>query len=213
MTKVTSVFIADDHAIFREGLLRVLELSSDMRVSGMATNGREVLQGATAGEHDVLLLDLNMPGPSRIELIKRMRSEAPSLPILVMTVHNEAEIARRAIAAGAAGYLTKDSDPEVLHEAIHNVARGRNFVDREIASKLLFHTSQEGDEQPHRFLSDREFDVFKRLAEGESIPMIATTLGISPKTVSTHKFRLMQKLGIETDGELIRYALRNALVQ
>lgn len=213
MTKVTNVLIADDHAIFREGLQRVLELCSDTQVSGVATNGREVLASATTGEHDVLLLDLNMPGPSGIELIKRMRGEVPSLPILVLTVHNETEIARRAIAAGAAGYLTKDSDPEMLHEAIRSVARGRHFVDRDIASKLLFQTTSEGDMQLHQQLSDREFDVFKRLAEGESIPMIAAALGISPKTVSTHKFRLMQKLEVTTDGELIRYALRHALVQ
>lgn len=213
MTKVMNVLIADDHAIFREGLKRVLELCGDTHISGVATSGREVLATATTGEHDVLLLDLNMPGPSGVDLIKRMRNEVPGLPILVMTVHNEAEIARRAIAAGAAGYLTKDSDPEVLHEAIRSVARGRHFVEREIASKLLFQTSADDDAQLHQLLSDREFDVFKRLAEGESIPMIAADLGISPKTVSTHKFRLMQKLGVETDGELIRYALRHALVQ
>lgn len=208
-----NVLIADDHKIFREGLRRVLELEGSTAVSGEASNGREVLEQAEEGKHDVLLLDLNMPGLCGVELIKRMHSEKPSLPILVMTVHNETEVARRAIAAGAAGYLTKDSDPEVLYEAVKNVARGRHYVEQSIASRLLFNATADGDVLLHQQLSDREFDVFRRIAEGQSIPAIAAALGISPKTVSTHKFRLMQKLQIETDGELIRYALRNALVQ
>lgn len=207
------VFIADDHAIFREGLRRVLAFAGDMGVSGEACNGREVLTQALKGAHDVLLLDLNMPAPSGIELIKRMRSEAPKLPILVLTVHDEAEIARRVIAAGAAGYLTKDGEPEILFDAVRTVARGRHYVEQGVASRVLFHDAAHGGKAPHLQLSDREFDVFRRLAEGASIPLIAAALGISPKTVSTHKFRLMQKLGVKTDRELIRYALRQGLVE
>lgn len=207
------VFIADDHAIFREGLRRVLAFAGDMGVSGEACNGREVLTQTRKGAHDVLLLDLNMPAPSGIELIKRMRNEAPKLPILVLTVHDEAEIARRAIDAGAAGYLTKDGEPEVLFEAVRTVSRGRHYVEQGVASRVLFQGGMHDDKAPHRRLSNREFDVFRRLAEGASIPLIAAALGISPKTVSTHKFRLMQKLGVETDRELIRYALRQGLVE
>lgn len=206
------VLIADDHAIFREGLRHVLDLASDMRVSGEATCGREVLAQATESEHDVLLLDLNMPSPSGIDLIKRIHEKRPELPVLVLTVHDETEIARRAISAGASGYLTKESDPEVLHEALRLVARGRNYVDQRVASQLLFNAAAEGDTQLHHQLSNREFEVFRRLAEGETIPMIASALAISPKTVSTHKFRLMQKMELASDGELIRYALRHAIV-
>lgn len=206
------VLIADDHAIFREGLRRVLAFAGDMEISGEACNGREVLAQAPLGAHDVLLLDLNMPGPSGIELIKRVRNEVPKLPILVLTVHDEAEIARRAIAAGAAGYLTKDGEPETLLEAVRTVSRGRHYVEQTVASRVLFQGAAEESAVLHRLLSNREFDVFRRLAEGASIPVIAAALGISPKTVSTHKFRLMQKLGVASDGELIRYALRHRLV-
>lgn len=207
------IFIADDHAIFREGLRRVLAFAGDMDVSGEARNGREVLAQAQRGAHDVLLLDLNMPGPSGIELIKRVRNEAPKLPILMLTVHDEAEIARRAISAGAAGYLTKDGEPEALLEAVRTVARGRHYVEQAVASRVLFQGAAEDGRIPHHQLSNREFDVFRRLAEGAAIPAIAAALGISPKTVSTHKFRLMQKLGVASDGELIRYALRHGLVE
>ncbi len=207
------VFIADDHAIFREGLRRVLAFAGDMDVSGEACNGREVLAQAPRGAHDVLLLDLNMPGPGGIELIRRVRNEAPKLPILVLTVHDEAEIARRAIAAGAAGYLTKDGEPEVLFEAVRAVSRGRHYVEQTVASRVLFQGTTDDGRVPHHQLSNREFDVFRRLAEGGTIPAIAAALGISPKTVSTHKFRLMQKLGVASDGELIRYALRHRLVE
>ena len=207
------VCIADDHAIFREGLRRVLAFAGDMDVSGEARNGREVLALAQQGVHDVLLLDLNMPAPSGIELIKRLRNEAPKLPILVLTVHDETEIARRVIAVGAAGYLTKDGEPEVLFDALRTVSRGRHYVAQEVAARVLFHDGVDDELAPHRQLSNREFDVFRRLAEGASISAIAAALGISPKTISTHKFRLMQKLGVETDGELIRYALRHRLVE
>lgn len=206
------ICIADDHAIFREGLRRVLAFAGDMEVSGEARNGREVLAQAQRGSHDVLLLDLNMPAPSGIELIRRLRGEMPKLPILVLTVHDETEIARRVIAAGAAGYLTKDGEPEALFEAVRTVARGRHYVEQEVAARVLFQAATDDGRTPHRQLSNREFDVFRRLAQGASIPAIAAALGISPKTVSTHKFRLMQKLGVQTDGELIRYALRHRLV-
>jgi len=207
------VFIADDHAIFREGLRRVLAFAGDMDVSGEARNGREVLSHVPRGGHDVLLLDLNMPGQCGIELIKRLRNEAPKLPIVVLTVHDEAEIARRAIAAGAAGYVTKDGELESLYEAVRTVSRGRHYVDQAVASRVIFHGATDEGKVPHHQLSNREFDVFRRLAEGNTISAIAAALGISPKTVSTHKFRLMQKLGLTSDGELIRYALRHRLVE
>lgn len=207
-----NVLIADDHAIFRAGLRRVLALADGMTVASEARNGHETLELAQRGKHDILLLDLNMPGPCGVELIKRVCDEAPGLPILVLTVHDEVEIARRAIAAGAAGYLTKDSEPETLFDAVRMVSRGKHYVNQALASQMLFQPA-DGDDAPHRRLSDREFDVFLRLAAGEPIAAIAAALRISPKTVSTHKFRLLQKLGLDTDRELIRYALRHALVK
>lgn len=205
------VLIADDHAIFRQGLCRVLGLAQDMAISGEAASGREVLERVDGMKADVLLLDMTMPGPSGIELIKRVRSQRPGLPILVLTVHDESELASRAIRAGAAGYVTKDGEPERLLDAIRIIAKGGNYVAPPIAAKLLYQ-SVDHDDAPHRLLSNREYQVFLRLARGAGLGEIASALHISPKTVSTHKFRVLQKLGLKTDAELVRYAIRQRLV-
>lgn len=205
------ILAADDHTIFRKGLRRVIEFAGDMQLVNEARNGREVLELIGSGDYDLLLLDLAMPGPSGIELIKRVREERPQLPILALTVHDEIEIASRTIRAGAAGYLTKDGEPSLLLDAIRTVARGGNYVAQPIAAKLLYGWPGE-DSELHRTLSDREYQVFCLLALGTGIGPIAEQLHISPKTVSTHKFRVLQKLRLRTDGELVRYALRHRLV-
>ena len=204
------VLIADDHAIFREGLSRVIGFASDMAVVAQAASGREVLERIAGHQADVLVLDLSMPGPGGVELIKRVRDEAPELPVLVLTMHEETELASRAIRAGASGYLTKDGEPERLLDAIRVVARGGNYVAQPIAARLLYERVDRASD-PHRLLSDREFQVFGLLARGRGIGEIAESLHISPKTVSTHKFRVLQKLGLRTDAELVRYALKRGL--
>lgn len=205
------ILVAEDHAIFCEGLRRVFEFANDMELVDVARNGREVLETIAGGGHDILLLDLSMPSPNGVELIKRIRDEAPRLPILVLTVHDEIEMASRVIRAGAAGYLTKDGEPEALIEAIRLVARGGNYVAPSLAAKMLYQRLDEGS-HPHCLLSDREYQVFCLLARGLGIRPIAVQLHISPKTVSTHKLRVLQKLGLQTDSELVRYALRHELV-
>lgn len=205
-----SVLIADDHAIFRLGLRRVLEFANDIRIAGEARDGREALEQARAGTHDLLVLDLTMPGPSGIDLVRRVRGAAPKLPVLVLTVHDEVELAQRAVDAGASGYLTKDDEPETLLDAVRTVARGGNYIAQRIAMKMLYRRGGAADE-PHRALSNREFEVFRRLAAGQGIAQVADALHISPKTVSTHKFRLMQKLGLRSERDLVRYAIRHGL--
>ena len=204
------LLIADDHAIFRQGLRRVIDFAADLDVAAEARNGREVIEQVRVRRFDAVLLDLDMPGVSGIELIKLLVEQAPALPILVLTVHDEVELARRAVAAGAAGYVTKDGEPEALLDAVRTVARGGHYVAPQIATRMLYQ-GLAPDEAPHRSLSDREFQVFRRLADGESIGEIAEALQVSPKTISTHKFRAMQKLGLRTDGELVRYAIRHGL--
>lgn len=207
------ILIADDHAIFRQGLVRLIGFAVDMQLVGEAANGHEVLSGIRDHSPDILLLDLSMPGPGGIELIKRVCNEAPGLPVLVLTVHDETELASRAIRAGAAGYLTKDGEPECLLDAIRIVSRGGNYVAQSIAARLLYGRLGPDTSAPHRLLSNREYQVFLELAQGVGIGAIGEQLHISPKTVSTHKFRVLQKLGLRTEAELIRYALRNHLVQ
>lgn len=205
------VLVAEDHAIFRQGLRRLFEFAGDISIAGEARNGREVLDCVGKEHCDLLLLDMSMPCPSGIELIKRVRSAMPGLPILVLSVHEESELASRAIRAGAAGYLTKDGEPDQVLHAIRMVARGGRAFAPAIAAQVAYERLSV-KAPAHRLLSDREFQVFGLLANGLSIPMIAEQLHISPKTVSTHKFRLLQKLCLRTEADLVRYALKHRLV-
>lgn len=207
------ILIADDHAIVRGGLKQLFALCSDLSVTGEAVNGAQVLEVLRKEEVDLLLLDMNMPGISGAELITRVRAERPSLPILVLSMHNEPQIARRALASGAAGYLTKDSDPETLLAAIRKVAAGGRFIDSGLAESMVFDAGENGERPPHEQLSEREFHILRLLVRGKSVNDIADELSISNKTVSTHKARLMQKLGFQNNADLVRYGIEHHLVE
>lgn len=207
------VLIADDHAIVRHGLCRLIALTSDIEVAGEARDGWEVVDKVRAGGFDLLLTDMSMPGPNGPELVKRVRAESASLPILVLSMHGESQIAARAIKAGATGYLTKDSDPDMLLDAIRRCAAGRHFIEPDLASRLVFESERSSGADVHIRLSDREFQIFLLLAQGLGVNEIAEKMHISPKTVSTHKFRLMQKMAFESLSELVRYALRHGLIE
>lgn len=205
------ILVADDHALVRKGLRQVLATAAEMDVVAEAKNAWEVLERVRKGGLDILLMDMSMPGPSGVELIRRLRQEAPRLPVLVLTMHADAQIASRAIRAGARGYLTKDSEPEVLIEAIRQIGWGGNFIDPALAAKLIFGGGVAADEVPHLSLSNREYQVFLALVHGRGLVEIAKELSLSPKTVSTHKHRLMQKLGVDSVSEMVRYAIRHRL--
>ncbi|MGF6293154.1 DNA-binding NarL/FixJ family response regulator [Paraburkholderia youngii] len=205
------ILIADDHAIVRGGLRQIIATTSDIVVVAEAAQGSEVIDGLRSRAVDLLLLDMTMPGISGIVLIRRVRAEHPSLPVLVLSIHDEAQVASRALRAGATGYLTKDSDPEVLLAAIRKLAEGGRFLDPKLVDAMVFDT-QRDDVPPHKVLSDREFQVLQMLAAGRSINEIAETCTLSAKTISTHKMRLMRKLGLSNNAELIRYAIRHGLI-
>lgn len=207
------ILIADDHAIVRQGLRLVLSLAPELELAGEAKDGWEVIQLVRTRDLNLLLLDMNMPGPNGVELIKRVREDAPQLPILVLSMHGESQIAGRAIKAGAAGYLTKDSEPETLIAAIRQVAGGAHYIEPAVAARLLFDAKPDDTEQPHLALSDREYQIFLLLVQGRGVNEIGEELHLSAKTVSTHKFRLMQKLGVDNLSDLVRYALKFRLAQ
>jgi DNA-binding NarL/FixJ family response regulator len=207
------IVVADDHTIVREGLKGLLSAAGDMEVVGEAQNGFETLERVRTLEFDLLLLDMSMPGKSGIELIKQVRSEKPKLRILVLSMHEEHQYAVRAIRAGAAGYLTKESASRQLVEAIRKVASGGAFISAEVAQELALGAMPDAEGPPHARLSDREFQVFKLIAEGHSVSDIAERLNLSVKTVSTHKANILAKMGMTTQAELIRYALTNRLVE
>ncbi len=210
---VIRVLITDDHPIVREGLSRILGASPDMVVVGEAANGIEALRLVETCSPDVVLVDISMPGMSGIDLIHRLRAEHPRLPVLVLSMHKEEQFAVRALKLGAAGYLTKDCAPEQLALAIHRVVAGGRFITPEVAEALANSIIPREMETPHKLLSNREFQVFLMLASGKTINEIAHELFLSANTVSTHKRRLMNKLGLDNNASLVRYAVKHQLIE
>lgn len=207
------VLIADDHMIVREGLKQILSKEGDLTVAGEAANGNDVLRMVRAQEWDVLVTDMSMPGRNGLELIKLVKQERPALPVLVLSMYDEDQFAVRAIRAGASGYINKESVSEQLVAAIRTVAAGGVHASPAV-TKALFSTLR-GDTQarPHEQLSDRELQVLQLIASGKTVTEIADQLALSPKTVSTHKSRLMEKMQMSNQAELIRYAIEQRLIQ
>lgn len=206
------IVLADDHAIVREGLKRIVADVSDFQVVGEAADGTDVMRAVRELEFDVLVLDLSMPGRSGMELIKLVKAEKPKLRILVLSMHQEMQYAVRAIKSGASGYLTKESAPAQLEQAIRKISGGGAYISAEVAEQLALGAMPGGSESlPHESLSDREFEVFRLLVAGDAVSDIAAKLNLSVKTVSTHKANLMQKLGLANPTELVRYAIKHGL--
>lgn len=206
------LLIADDHTIMREGLKRILDGIEDIQVIGEAIDGHDTITKLRSLSLDVLLLDLSMPGRSGVDLIHQVRNEFPKLPILILTMHEEEQYAVRAIRAGANGYLTKESAGTQLVTALRKVASGRPYISIEVAEQLAMSAMAGNTEVPHTALSDREFEVFQLLAKGKSITEIGELLHLSVKTVSTHKTRIMQKMGLNSISELVQYAMTHKLL-
>lgn len=205
------ILIGDDHSIVRSGLKQIVATTTDLEVAGEAAQGGAVLATLRGGQFDLLLVDMTMPGTSGVELIHRVKAEWPRLPVLVLSMLNEAQIVSRALRAGAAGYVTKDADPEILLAAIRKVAAGGRFIDPSLIDAMVFQSGAT-DAEPHEFLSNRELQVLQLLARGNSLNEIGEKLNISAKTISTHKTRLMQKIGVDNNAALVRYAVRHGLV-
>lgn len=204
------LLIADDHAIVRGGMTQLFALTPDIQVVAEATNGAEVLERLRQVPVDLLLLDLNMPGISGADLIARVKAHHNNLPVLVFSMYNEPLVAARMLKAGASGYITKDCEPDVLLAAVRKVAARGNYIDPGIASQMAFAGSDR--RSPHSRLSDRELTVLRLLTQGLGVKEIGDQLAISGKTVSTHKARLMEKLGTPSMAELMRYAMAHQLL-
>lgn len=206
------ILVADDHMIVREGLKQILAKSGDLEVAGEADNGNDVLRLVREQEWDVLVTDMSMPGRNGIELIKLVKEARPKLPILVLSMYGEDQYAVRAIRAGASGYLNKESVSEQLVSAIRKVAQGGVHVSPAVA-ETLFKSVRDGvPAKLHERLSDREFQVLQLIVTGKSVTDIGAQLSLSPKTVSTHKTRILEKMNMSNNAELIRYAIEQGLV-
>jgi DNA-binding NarL/FixJ family response regulator len=207
----TAVLVADDHAIIRDGLNKILADTDDLFVAGEAANGSEVLDLVRSREWGVVVLDLSMPGRNGIELIRNLKAEKPRLPILVFSMHPEEQYAVRAIRAGASGYLTKESNSDLLLPALRKVAAGGIFVSPKVAELLATDVGRPID-LPHMRLSDREFAIFKRIVRGDSPNEIAAEFSLSVKTVSSHKSHILEKMKLGNQVDLVRYALEHGLL-
>jgi DNA-binding NarL/FixJ family response regulator len=203
------ILVADDHVLVREGIRKVLGFDSRLIVADEAATAAEVLARLAAGGIDLVLLDLLMPGCNDVDLIERVVAAHPKLPVLVLSMHADPHIARRALEAGALGYLTKDSSPELLVDAVHHVLAGRSYVDPSLSGALI--RAERAVREPIEQLSTRERQVLIALVQGRSVVEIAESLQLAPNTVSTYKARVMEKLGQASLSDLVRYTLRHGL--
>ena len=205
------VLLADDHAVVRRGLKQILAETEDIRTEGEVDSGAGVLREVRAKKYDMVLLDITLPDQNGLEVLGQLRAVRPNLPVLMLSVHPEEQYAVRALKTGAAGYLTKDSAPEEMVAAIRKVYRGGKYVSAALAERLVgLLGKQEG--APHESLSEREFQVMLLLANGKSVSEIANRLALSAKTVSTYRSRLMEKLGMKSIAELVRYVMEQGLI-
>ena len=207
------VLIADDHAVVRRGIRHILETTPDLKVVAEAGDGEELLEKLRKEPFDVLLMDVTMPATNPVELIARIKAQHPQVAVLVHSMHAEGPVASRMLKAGASGYITKDSEPEQLLAALRKVAAGGRYIGAELAQQLAFGDGAGAGRPLHELLSDREGQVFFLLASGKTLKGIAKELQLSPKTASTYKTRIMEKLNLKSDAELIRYALAHHLVK
>jgi two-component system invasion response regulator UvrY len=209
---VLRILIADDHPVFRRGLKQIIAETPDMIVADEAADGREALKKAATGDFDVLLLDISMPFKNGVDVLSQLRSERSKLHVLVLSVHLEEQYAVRALKAGASGYLTKESAPEELVAAIRKVSTGGKYVSASLAEHLAAIVQRDGEPVLHENLSHREYQVLCMIASGMTASEAARELSLSVKTISTYRGRILEKLGMKTNAELIRYAIENQLL-
>jgi len=206
------IFIADDHAIVRRGLKQIISENSDMAVVGEAANGQDALSKIRKDHYDLILLDISMPGRTGLDILKELKSEAPKLPVLILSMYPEEQYAVRVLRAGASGYLTKDSAPDELITAIRRVISGKKYVTASLAEKLAVDLDASSQKQMHESLSDREYQVMCMIASGKPVGEIAEKLSLSVKTISTYRSRILEKMRMKNNAELTYYAIQNKLV-
>lgn len=213
MTQKLKVLLADDHAIIRDGLKKILDETDDFTVVGQSANGIELMQQIRDQEWGVLILDISMPGRNGLDLIRMIKDEKPELPILVLSMHHEEQYAVRSLHAGASGYLTKETDSEILLSALRRIAAGGVYVSQKVAELMVRGIRPKTEHLPHDLLSDREYQIFNMIVNGKGLTEIASELSLSVKTVSTHKTHVLQKMGMSNVAELVRYAMSHKFIE
>ena len=208
------IMIADDHSIVREGLKQIIADTRDMEVCEEARDGNETIEKGMSSKYDVLVLDVSMPGGNVLDILKKLKAFKPLIKILILSMHPEEQYAARVLKAGASGYLTKESAPDELVKAIRKVSQGKKYISPSFAENLAEKLSADHSEKPpHETLSNREYQVIEKLAGGLPVREIAEALCLSEKTVSTYRSRILQKIRVKNNAELIHYAIKNNLVE
>lgn len=206
------VLIADDHAVVRHGIRQILADEPDMRIFGEARDGAEALDQIRKHDWDLVILDINMPGPGALDILKEVREARPKLPVLVFSMHPEEQFALRTLKGGASGYLIKESASEELVRAIRKILKGGKYVSEALAEKIAFDLHPDWERAPHENLSNREFQILCLIAAGKTVSEIARELHLSVKTVSTYRARILEKMHMKTNAALAHYAITNRLV-
>lgn len=209
---MTRILLVDDHPIVRQGIKHVLSGAFYPALVGEAANAEEGMTEVRSTEWDVMVLDLNLPGASGLDLLKDLRRERPALPVLILSMHPPDQFARRAMHAGASGYLTKDSSPTELVAAVSDVIAGRRYLNPAVIEELVWYPQAEHPQRPHEVLSDREYQVLRMIASGMTVSQISTRLTLSGKTISTYRARVLEKMGMKTTAELMHYGIQQGLV-
>ncbi len=206
------ILIADDHTVVRKGLRQILLDEFPGAYIEEVADGGELIKHALTGKWDVVVSDLSMPGRSGLDALQQIKLSLPDLPVLILSIHPEEQYALRALKSGAAGYLSKDTAPEELVKAVQKVLLGKKYISQAIAEKLANTFSSDATTLPHEYLSDREFDVMKFLANGKSVSEIAEILSLSVTTVSTYRARIMTKMNLKSNSDLTKYSIENSLI-
>jgi two-component system invasion response regulator UvrY len=206
------ILVADDHAIVRKGLIQIISETTDMVVTDEACDGQEVLNKVRKDSFDMVLLDISMPGRTGLDILRELKAEKPKLPVLVLSMYPEEQYAVRVLKAGASGYLTKGSAPDELVVAIRKVSMGKRYITPSLAEKLAFNLQVDSDKPLHENLSDREYQVMCMIASGKTVGEIAEKLSLSPKTISTYRARILEKMKMKNNAEITHYAITSRLV-
>ena len=207
------VLVADDHTIVREGLKQILSDTTDIEVADEAANAKEVITKVSDRDYDLVLLDISFPGRSGVDILKQLKCLKPKLPVLILSMYPEEQYAVRSLKAGASGYLTKESASDELIAAIRQVTKGKKYITTSLAERLVFELEKDYEDQLHEVLSDREYQVMCLIASGKTVKEIAEALSLSVKTISTHRSRILQKMGMRNNAQLTHYAIKLDLVK
>ena len=206
------ILVADDHSVVRQGLKQIVADSPDMEIAGEAATGQEALELVRSGSFDLIILDISMPGQGGLDILRELKAESPALKVIILSMYPEEQYAIRSFRDGASAYLTKGSPPEELILAIRTVASGKRYITPSIADRLATYIEDSSQRPPHETLSDREMEILVLIGSGKQVSDIAEELNLSIKTVSTYRSRILLKMDMETNAQLIRYSLQHGLV-